>query len=95
MAAYGGEVAATIRDRGHELIYPPPTTLYGWLNLTVSRPKTEDMFARDDPFLDLKYFYFNTLTIALHNDAEGYEYSRERPETCQRAVCNLAAEIRK
>jgi hypothetical protein len=55
MAAYIGEVAATIRDRGDELIYTPPTRLYGWLNLTVSRPKREDMFARDDPFLDLRY----------------------------------------
>ncbi|KAF2029256.1 hypothetical protein EK21DRAFT_113149 [Setomelanomma holmii] len=76
MTACLDKLAHVLLRRSDELFYTPPTTLRGWLNLTVSRPKTKNMFCGDDPYLDFKCLHFNTLTITFHNDTQGYEKCR-------------------
>lgn len=89
------EIAASIRQNGDEIVYTPPKTVTGWINLRVSRPKIKDMFTKDDPYLRFKSFHFRIITITFHNDAIGYEYYRERPDTYQVAASNLATQIGK
>ncbi|KAH7068087.1 hypothetical protein BKA63DRAFT_105968 [Paraphoma chrysanthemicola] len=95
IAVCAHEIAKRIREKGDEILYTPPTTLSGWLHLTFSRPKTKNMFVDGDPFLEFMHLHFITLTITFHNDAQGYEYYRGRPETYQVAARTLATHIRK
>jgi hypothetical protein len=83
-------IARKIRYRGDDIIYIPPKTVFGWLNLTVSRPKTQGMFEGEDPFLRFRYYYLDTLTVTFHDDAGGYDYDRANPYTYQTASNNLA-----
>ncbi|KAH7385895.1 hypothetical protein BKA66DRAFT_63532 [Pyrenochaeta sp. MPI-SDFR-AT-0127] len=86
-------ISEAIRLGGDEILYTPPDTLSGWLNLTVSRPKKANMFHKEDPFLRFKYIHFNTFTITFHNHEEGFEFRPERPDTYQYAAGRVATEI--
>lgn len=93
MARFIGAIAAKIRICGDEMTYTPPTSLQGWLNLTISRPKTKNMFISGDPFLWFKYLYFDVLIVTFHNDEKGYEYYQGTPRTYQQAARSLANEL--
>ncbi|OAL44576.1 hypothetical protein IQ07DRAFT_592258 [Pyrenochaeta sp. DS3sAY3a] len=86
-------IAASIRADGDEIIYTPPTTLHGWLNLTVSRPKRAYMFRENDCYMHFQYIYFHRFTITFHNDSEGFEQLRGIPTTYQAAASRLAVRL--
>ena len=86
-------IADAITFDGDEILYTAPTTLHGWLNLTVSRPKRANMFHKKDPYLRFKFLFLNTFTITFHNHAEGFEFRPDRPDTYQAAARRLAMEI--
>jgi hypothetical protein len=93
MAAHVDGIASSIQKGGDSITYTCPSTVTGWLNLTVSRPKQKDMFLLSDPFMNFSLCNFNTLTVTFHGDAKGYEYYRGRPQTYQSAALNLAKYI--
>jgi hypothetical protein len=95
MAAHVDGIASSIQKGGDSITYTCPSTVTGWLNLTVSRPKQKDMFIVNDPFMNFSLCSFNTLTVTFHDDAQGYEYYRGRPQTYQSAARNLARYIRR
>lgn len=84
------DLAARIRNEGDDINYTPPTTLHGWRNLTVSRPMSPYMFAKKDPFLGFKYFYFDTFTVTVDFAAERKPFP---PHLVPLAAVSLAIEI--
>lgn len=88
-----GGIAASIRADGDEILYTAPTTLHGWLNLTVSRPKRANMFHKKDRFMRFQFVYFHRFTITFHNDAEGFEFRPQTPDTYQAAARRLAVRL--
>lgn len=86
-------IAASIRADGDEILYTPPTTLHGWLNLTVSRQKRAYMFHDKDQYMHFQYIYFHRFTITFHNHAEGFELRRDMPDTYQAAASRLAVRL--
>lgn len=79
-------IVELIHAVGDEIRYTPPTTFYGWRNLTIERPTKPDMFHSNDPFYGFMPFHFDTLTTVFYN---GHVLSN----IYQHTVENLAREM--
>ena len=82
MATAIAEIADLIhQSTGMEMVYTPPGSFCGWRNLTICwhTLNTYMLYPRCNPLLEFREFWFDTLTIHLHNDPNTYELFRTHP----------------
>ena len=60
-------------------MYTPPDSFCGWRNLTICWSTDTYMFRPLDPLLVFREFWFDTLTIHLHNNPNTYQFFRTHP----------------
>ncbi|KAH4929626.1 hypothetical protein HBI79_123000 [Parastagonospora nodorum] len=83
----------TGRHAGHEIIYTPPTTFHGWLNLTVYRTTQRNVRDMLDSLVEFHSFGFNTFTVAFREDSQSCKSARAETSPIMNGAIYLAKRV--
>jgi hypothetical protein len=85
MKSVVNQVAEDVQHKSNEkdeVMYTPPTTFQGWLNLTMCCRTRVDMFlkrTKDNKFLLCGEYWLEILTIYIHNRRDEFNDQRLHP----------------